>query len=71
MIQVTNLQLSGLTCGACEKLVTKRLKTIEGVREIHISLADGQTSITATRLISNNEVTKVLQDTHYKVISTV
>ena len=69
MLQTTKLQLSGLTCGACEKVITKRLKTIEGVQDVSVSAQSGQTSISATRFITNDEVTKALQNTHYKVIS--
>ncbi|MBI4973590.1 heavy-metal-associated domain-containing protein [Candidatus Roizmanbacteria bacterium] len=69
MIQTTRLQLSGMTCGACEKVITKRLKTIEGVQDVSVSAQSGQTSISATRSITNDEVTKALQNTHYKIVS--
>lgn len=69
MIQTTKLQLSGLTCGACEKVITKRLKTIEGVQDVQVSAQSGQTSILAPRPITNDEVTKALQNTHYKIIN--
>ncbi|HLD26332.1 MAG TPA: heavy metal-associated domain-containing protein [Patescibacteria group bacterium] len=71
MFQTTKLQLSGLTCGACEKVVSTRLKTIEGVQEVHVSSQNGFTSIIALRLIDPQEVTKALQDTHYKIVNRV
>ena len=69
MMQTTNLQLSGLTCGACEKVISKRLQKIEGVQEVHVSSQNGNTSITATRPISTDEVTFALEGTHYKIIN--
>lgn len=69
MLQTTKLQLSGLTCGACETVITKRLKTIEGVQDVQVSAQNGQASISASRSITNDEVTKTLQNTHYKVVS--
>lgn len=69
MLQTTKLQLSGLTCGACEKVITKRLKTIEGVQDVQVSAQSGQTSISASRSITNDEVIKALQNTHYKIIN--
>ncbi|NCO88594.1 hypothetical protein AUK04_00055 [Candidatus Roizmanbacteria bacterium CG2_30_33_16] len=68
MIQTTKFQLSGLTCGACEKVITKKLQTIEGVQQVHVSAQNGITSIIASRSISKDEVTQVLQGTHYQII---
>lgn len=71
MTQITRLQLSGLTCGACEKVISKRLKTIEGVQEVHVSAQNGFTSITGVRPVTTNEVTQALQGTHYKIINSL
>lgn len=69
MVQITKVQLSGLTCGACEKVISKRLQKIEGVQEVHVTVQNGATSITATRPISTDEVTLALEGTHYKIIN--
>lgn len=69
MIQTTKLQLSGLTCGACEKVILKRLQKIEGVKEVNVSSQSQQASITASRSISKEEVITALGGTHYKVIN--
>lgn len=69
MVQTTRLQLSGLTCGACEKVISKRLNTIEGVEEVHVSSVNGFASIIAPRHIEIQEIEKALQGTHYKVIN--
>ena len=69
MVQITKLQLSGLTCGACEKVISNRLKTIEGVSEVQVSAKNGFTSIAAIRLITNEEIKKALTGTHYEIIT--
>lgn len=69
MVQTTKLQLSGLTCGACEKVITKRLQVIEGVEKVQVSAQNGQASIIASRPISTDEVMEALQGTHYAVIN--
>lgn len=69
MVQITKLQLSGLTCGACEKVISKRLQKIEDVQEVHVTVQNGATSITASRPISKDEVVLALEGTHYKVIN--
>ena len=68
MTQTTRFQLSGLTCRACEKVITKKLQTIEGVLQVHVSAQNSNASIIASRLISKDEVMQALQGTHYKVI---
>lgn len=69
MTQTTQFQLSGLTCGACEKIISKRLKTIEGVVDVQVSSLNGVTSVIASRTIDQQEIKSALQGTHYKVIS--
>lgn len=69
MIQTTKLQLSGLTCGACEKVISKRLHKIDGVQEVNVSSENGAASIIASRSISKQEVITALEGTHYKVIN--
>lgn len=69
MAQTTKLQLSGLTCGACEKVISKKLQKIDGVQEVHVTAQNGATSIIASRPISEEEVITALEGTHYKVVN--
>ncbi|OGK20690.1 hypothetical protein A3C23_05865 [Candidatus Roizmanbacteria bacterium RIFCSPHIGHO2_02_FULL_37_13b] len=68
MLQTTNMQLSGLTCSACEKVITKRLKTITDVQEVEVQVQKGTASIIASRSIGIDEVSQALIGTHYKVV---
>lgn len=61
------LQLSGLTCSACQKLITKRIMKIEGIKEVNVEL-NGKTEIDAQRNISQEEIMKALEGTEYKII---
>lgn len=63
-IIITNIQLSGLTCPACQKLVSKRIKSIEDVEDVNVELS-GKTEIRAGREISKDEIRKILEDTSY------
>jgi len=69
MKYTTKLQLSGLTCGACEKVISKKLQKIEGVETVHVSAQNEQASVMAERNVSKEEVVQALSGTHYKVIS--
>lgn len=59
-------RLSGLTCSACTKLISKRIRTIAGVEDVSVELP-GTAIIKSPRKISDDEVKKVLEGTHYTV----
>jgi len=63
----TTVRLSGLTCHACQKLVTTYLKNIHGVKDAIVDLETGMTTITADRAIPVSEVERALQNTAYRV----
>ncbi|MEK7185916.1 MAG: heavy metal-associated domain-containing protein [Patescibacteria group bacterium] len=65
--KVTTLKLTGLTCSACQKLISRKIKSIASVEDVTVELS-GKTQIKAQREISENEVKKALKGTHYAVI---
>lgn len=67
-MHITKVQISGVTCNACQKVISKRLKTIGDIQEVHVQLENGNTTILASRPILNDEVNQALVGTHYKVI---
>lgn len=64
---IQKIQLTGLTCGACQKLITKRIMKIEGVNQVKVEL-NGKTEIDAQRNIAQEEIAKVLEGTEYKIV---
>lgn len=60
------VKISGLTCGACQRLIAKRIKTINGVADAVVALT-GKTEITAQKMIDKREIAKVLEGTKYAV----
>lgn len=71
MNQKTIISISGMTCTSCEKLISKRLQKIEDVLEVDVSSQNGVATLSATRPITQNEVTSALAGTHYKVIPSI
>lgn len=65
----TSLSLSGMTCIACEKIVSKRIRTIAGVEEVVAFSHNGKVFLDVSREITAEEIDIALQDTHYKVIT--
>jgi len=64
----TKFKLSGLTCEACVKLATMRLKRLTGVKDVIIKLATGETEITADHAISAKEAELVLAGSEYSIV---
>lgn len=65
---ITSVKLSGLSCGACQKIIEKRLQKLSEVMSVEVSLEKSTAVITAMRAISLPEVTEALKDTDFKVI---
>lgn len=61
--------LSGMTCTACEKIVSKRLQIIPGVEDVIAITQTGTVTLTISREIATEEIVLALQDTHYTVIT--
>lgn len=43
--QTTELKISGMTCGHCEKAVRGALSGVPGVREVRVDLGSGTASV--------------------------
>lgn len=63
-----HFQLSGLTCSACQKVASSRLKKIAGVQSVQVEL-NGTAQISCASEISETEVQNVLSGTPYNLVS--
>lgn len=64
-----NFKLKGLTCEACIKLATGRIKKIPGVQDVKISLETGDAKVVGIADIDLDIIKHSLIDTNYNVIS--
>ena len=44
-MRTETIQVGGMTCGGCVAAVTKALKSVEGVKEVAVSLTPGEARI--------------------------
>lgn len=63
------ISVSGMSCPACEKKVSKALKKIPGVVSAEASFVKGSAKITAAREVSNAEVSAALSGAGYALAS--
>lgn len=63
-----DFKLAGLTCEACVKLATNRLKKIPGVQEVSIDLASGETSVSSETNLDLGVLAKSLEGSPYSIV---
>jgi copper chaperone CopZ len=61
------IKFGGLSCGACQKVITKRISKILGVEEVVVE-SNGSTQVTAANIVSKSDVEKALEGTPYKIL---
>lgn len=60
-------KLEGLTCEACGKLISSRLKKIPGVQEVNANQTTGDSEVVSAEHIDLSLVEKSLEGTPYKI----
>lgn len=68
-METTTVKLTGLSCAACQKMIEKLVKKIDGVESVDVDLSTGETQIKAVRKITNEQITEALAKSHYKVVN--
>jgi len=65
----TVFQISGMTCSACERVVAGRLRRIAGVKNATVQLKTQRAEVEAEIVLTKDQATQALKDTHYRVVS--
>jgi copper chaperone CopZ len=61
-----NIQLTGLTCEACVKMVQKRLRRLPQVQDVVVTVS-GQAMIVADQEFTPDAIRQALADTPYQL----
>ena len=67
MTTTSEFTISGISCEACLKIITKRISKLPDVTNVLVK-KEGNLCITATRNVTKKEVIASLQDTEYTVL---
>jgi Cu2+-exporting ATPase len=62
------IKIEGMMCKHCEARVKKLLEGVDGITEALVSHEDDEAVVTMTQEISNEVLTKLIEDEDYKVI---
>ena len=66
-MKTISLQVSGMSCGHCEKAVTNALMAIEGVENVEVDLKTGNVKINAQENVSEQVLKDAVEEQGYDV----
>jgi copper chaperone CopZ len=66
-MKTNTISINGMSCSACEKVVTKRLSSLPGVQHVSVDVENGKATAQSENELSQEAVEAVLKDTHYTV----
>lgn len=69
-MKIETLNIGGMTCGGCVNAVTKALKSADGVKQVDVSLAEGQARVEYDENVTSPESLRtVVQRAGYEVVA--
>ena len=67
-IGATTFQVTGMTCGHCQRAVTGEISRIPGVKGVAVDLASGSVTVTATHPVDRADVALAVDEAGYTLI---
>jgi len=67
-IGATTFQVTGMTCGHCQRAVTEEISRIPGIRGVAVDLATGSVTVTATQPVDRADVALAVDEAGYTLI---
>ena len=67
-IGATTFQVTGMTCGHCQRAVTEEISGIPGIRGVIVDLATGNVTVTAVQPVDRTDVAHAVGEVGYTLI---
>src|ERR1700750_1893288 len=67
-IGATTFQVTGMTCGHCQRAVTEEISRIPGIQGVTVDLATGSVTVTATQPVDRTDVAHAVGEAGYTLI---
>ena len=64
-IGATTFQVTGMTCGHCQRAVTEEISGIPGIQGVTVDLATGSVTVTAAQPVDRTDVTHAVGEAGY------
>ena len=65
MSVITNYEVSGMSCGHCEKAITEELNELNGVEAVTVSAKDGKLQVTASAEVTPEAMIAAVDEAGY------
>jgi copper chaperone CopZ len=67
-IGATTFQVTGMTCGHCQRAVTEEISRIPGIQGVAVDLASGSVTVTATEPVDRADIALAVDEAGYTLI---
>jgi copper chaperone CopZ len=67
-IGATTFQVTGMTCGHCQRAVTEEISRIPGVQGVAVDLATGSVTVTAMQPVDRVDIAHAVDEAGYTLI---
>ena len=64
-VGATTFQVTGMTCGHCQRAVTEEISRIPGIQSVAVDLATGTVTVTATQPVDRTDVAHAVGEAGY------
>lgn len=64
----TEYQVTGMTCGHCERHVTEEVTQVEGVESVEVSHETGRLVVTSSQEISDAAIVAAVDEAGYEAV---
>ena len=67
-VGATTFQVTGMTCGRCQRALTEEISRIPGIQGVSVDLATGSVTVTAAQPVDRADVTLAVDEAGYTLI---
>jgi copper chaperone len=67
-VGATTFEVTGMTCGHCQRAVTREIGRIPGIGGVAVDLAAGSVTVTATQPVDRADVGRAVDEAGYTLI---
>jgi copper chaperone CopZ len=67
-IGATTFQVTGMTCGHCQRAVTEEISRIPGVHSVAVDLATGSVTVTVIQPVDRADIAHAVDEAGYTLI---
>ncbi|HZC73191.1 MAG TPA: heavy-metal-associated domain-containing protein [Jatrophihabitans sp.] len=68
-VGTTTFQVTGMTCGHCQRAVTEEISRVPGIQSVDVDLPTGSVTVTATQPVDRADVADAVDEAGYTLVA--